>query len=247
MMRDLRGKKYWLVGASDGLGAALAQQMAAAGVDLVLSARRADALETIAAPLGALAVAMDVTDPDSVLRAGQHVGTVDGVVYLAAAYWPMRAQDWNGAHVLAMLDANLTGAVRVLDQVLPAMLARKTGHVVLTGSLAGFRGLSGAVGYGASKAGLMHLAETLHMDLRGSGVDVQLVNPGFIRTRLTDKNDFSMPQIMEPDDAAARMLAHMRGRGFALSYPSPFAWAFRLAQFLPASLYYRLFATGPRD
>lgn len=244
MMRQLQGKRYWLVGASDGLGAALAGRMAAAGADLVLSARRADALDAIAGPLNAQAVAMDVTDSGSVARAGAQVGAVDGVVYLAAAYWPMRAQEWRGEQVLAMLDANLTGAVRVLDQVLPGMLARKSGHVVLTGSLAGFRGLSGAVGYGASKSGLMHLAETLHMDLRGSGVDVQLVNPGFIRTRLTDKNDFSMPQIMEPDDAAARMLAHMRGRRFALSYPTPFAWAFRLAQFLPEGLYYRLFRTG---
>jgi NADP-dependent 3-hydroxy acid dehydrogenase YdfG len=243
-MRDWAGKRYWLVGASEGLGRALAQRMSAAGADLVLSARSADRLEELAASLPgrAEAVAMDVADPASVAAAGATVGAVDGLVYLAGLYWPMRAQDWDAAQVEAMCDVNFTGCARVLGQVVPAMVARDRGHVVLTGSLSGFRGLPGAVGYGASKAAVMSLAETMRADLKGTGVEVQLANPGFIRTRLTEKNDFSMPFLMEPEDAAARMFAHMNGRRFAANFPRGFGAVFRLSQFLPDWAYFRLFS-----
>src|SRR5690606_26065952 len=100
---------------------------------------------------------------------------------------------------------------RVLGQVVPGMVARDSGHIVLTGALSGFRGLPGVIGYGASKAGVMYLAEGMYGELRGTGVDVQLANPGFIKTRLTDKNDFSMPFIMPPEQAAQEMFEHMQG------------------------------------
>ncbi|TDA83195.1 SDR family NAD(P)-dependent oxidoreductase, partial [Halomonas marinisediminis] len=87
--------------------------------------------------------------------------------------------------VEAMCDINFTGAARCVGAVLPGMVARDAGHIVLTGSLSGFRGLPGASGYGPSKAGVMAMAEAMHCDLRKTGVDVQVANPGFIRTRLT--------------------------------------------------------------
>ncbi|OYU17371.1 MAG: short-chain dehydrogenase, partial [Rhodobacteraceae bacterium PARR1] len=166
---------------------------------------------------------------------------LDGVVFLAGVYWPTKAQDWDAKAVETMIDVNLTGCARVMAAVVPGMVARNRGHVVITGSLSGFRGLPGAIGYGASKAGCMSLAESMHCDLRGTGVRVQLANPGFIRTRLTDKNDFKMPQIMEPEAAAEIMFAHMDRGGFSRSFPTPFQWVFRLSQFLPDALYYRLF------
>lgn len=238
------GKRYWLVGASEGLGLALAQEMSRAGVDLVLSARSAarlqDACATLPGP--ALAVAMDVADAASVAAAVARVGEVDGLVFLAGVYWPMAAQKLDAEHLVAMCDVNFTGCARVIGAVLPGMVARGAGHVVITGSLSGFRGLPGAVGYSASKAGVMALAESLHADLRGSGVRVQLANPGFINTRLTEKNDFSMPFLMQPDAAAAAMFAHMNSGRFKVSFPTVFSWVFRLSQFLPDWAYYRLFA-----
>jgi short-subunit dehydrogenase len=113
---------------------------------------------------------------------------------------------------------------------------------VLTGSLSGFRGLPGANGYGPSKAGVMAMAETLYADLRGSGVTVQLANPGFIRTRLTAKNDFSMPFLMEPEQAAREMFELMQTDQFKSNFPTVFSWLFRLSQFLPDWAYYRIFA-----
>jgi short-subunit dehydrogenase len=116
--------------------------------------------------------------------------------------------------------------------------------VVIVGSLSGFRGLPGAIGYAASKAGVMALAESMQADLRRTGVTVQLANPGFIRTRLTDKNDFSMPFLMEPEAAARDIFEFMCTRRFSLSFPVPFAWVFRGSQFLPDWLYYRLFGAA---
>jgi NADP-dependent 3-hydroxy acid dehydrogenase YdfG len=245
-MRRFDGKRYWLVGASEGLGLALAEKLSAAGADLVLSARSADRLQAAAAalPRPAEAVPMDVADKASVTAAADRVGPVDGLVFLAAVYWPIRAQDWNAGQVEAMCDVNLTGAARVLGAVVPAMVARGSGHVVLTGSLAGFRGLPGAIGYCASKAGIMGLAESMHADLRGSGVDVQVANPGFIRTRLTDKNDFAMPFRMEPEAAAQEMFDLMRSARFKRSFPRLFSLLFRGGQFLPDALWYRMFARG---
>ena len=141
-----------------------------------------------------------------------------------------------------MADVNFTGAMRLMGVVVPRFVARDRGHIVLTGSLSGFRGLPGAAPYVASKAGVMALAESLHADLHRTGVQVQLVNPGFVKTRLTDKNDFKMPFIMEPDQAARLYFEHMTGDRFKRSFPTMFSWVFRGSQFLPDWLYYRLFA-----
>jgi NADP-dependent 3-hydroxy acid dehydrogenase YdfG len=243
-MRDWQGRRYWLVGASEGLGLALADKMSRAGVDLILSARSADRLAQAVATLPgpARAVTVDVGDTASVRAAAAEVGPIDGVVFLAGVYWPTRAQAWDADAVEAMCNVNLTGCARVLGAVMPAMIARGSGHVVITGSLSGFRGLPGAIGYCASKAGVMSLAESMYADLRGTGVDVQLANPGFIRTRLTDKNDFNMPFIMEPEAAAQAMFDHMNSDQFKTSFPTLFSWVFRLSQFLPDWAYYRIFA-----
>ena len=237
------GKRYWLIGASEGLGLALAQAMAAQGATVILSARNAERLAEACAKLPrATAVAVDVADAGSVAAAVAQVGAVDGVVFLAGVYWPMTAQSVDAAQLEAMCDVNFTGLARVVGAVLPAMVARGTGHLVITGSLSGFRGLPGALGYAASKAAVMVLAESLYADLRGSGVKVQLANPGFIRTRLTAKNDFSMPFLMDPEQAAAEMLTLMKSGRFKRSFPMVFSWVFRGSQFLPDWLYYRLFA-----
>ncbi len=241
-MRDWNGKRYWLVGASEGLGRALAERLSRAGAELVLSARSGDRLEALAADLPgrAQAVPCDVTDADSVAAAWERAGEVDGLIYLAGVYWPQAATEWDPGQVVKMAEVNFTGACRVLGHVVPAFTARDRGHIVLTGSLSGFRGLPNSVGYAASKAGVMVLAEGMHADLRGTGVQVQLVNPGFIRTRLTDKNDFRMPQIMEPEAAAAEVFDHISGDRFARHFPTALATALRGLNFLPDGLYYRI-------
>ncbi len=242
-MTDWQGKRWWLVGASEGLGRAVAEVMSRAGCDLILSARNADRLEELVATLPgrARALPLDVSDRAAVERAAADIGPLDGMVYLAGVYWPMKSGEWDNEKAETMADINFLGAQRCVGAVIGPMLAQGHGHIVLTGSLSGFRGLPGAIGYGASKAAVMYLAESLQADLRTSPIKVQLVNPGFIRTRLTDKNDFSMPFIMEPDAAAREFFDHMNTDGFKKSFPLLFSWLFRISQFMPDWLYYRLF------
>ena len=239
------GKRYWLVGASEGLGAALAHKLSSVGAEVILSARNAGKLASLAdeLPGRARVVPVDVRDRASVERAAQEAGEIDGMVFLAGVYWPIGAKDWNAEQIEMMADVNFTGATRVLGQCVPQMLARDAGHIVLTGSLSGFRGLPGAIGYAPSKAGVMALAESLRADLWRTGVRVQLANPGFIRTRLTDKNDFTMPFIMEPDAAAREIFELMCDESrFDKHFPWLFSCLFRVSRFLPNWLYYRVFA-----
>ena len=185
---------------------------------------------------------MDVADAASVQRAAVEIGPVAGMVFLAGVYWPMTAAKVDATALETMCNINFTGCSRVVAAVLPDMVARNCGHIVITGSLSGFRGLPGALGYSASKAGVMAMAESLYADLRGTGVKVQLANPGFIKTRLTEKNTFAMPFLMEPEAAAKAVLDHMATSRFKTSFPTVFSWLFRLSQFLPDWAYYRLFA-----
>jgi short-subunit dehydrogenase len=241
-MPDLAGRRYWLVGASEGLGRELAHALDAQGASLVLSARSADRLEALARDLrDGRALPMDVTDPKSVSDAAKNAQDIDGVIYNAGAYDPVSAKDWQPDAVRRMAEVNFVGALNVLAEVVPGFVTQGKGHIVLIGSLSGFRGLPGAIGYGASKAALMHLAENLRIDLRGTAICVQRINPGFINTRLTAKNDFTMPQIMEPEDAASQVLRAMKSGRFSTSFPAPFSWLFTLGQHLPLGLFHRLF------
>ena len=235
------GRTYWIAGASDGLGEGLAECLDAEGAELILSARRADRLAEVCGRLHrARALPMDATDPDSVRAACGSAGPVDGIIYCVGQYEPMRTQDWDPEESVRMADANFSGALRLLGNVVPRMAERGHGHVVLIGSLAGFTGLPGAIGYGASKAALMHLAENMQADLRGTGVSVQCINPGFIRTRLTARNSFAMPQIMTPREAARRVVAAMRRGRFSSCFPAPFAWLFILARLVPRAAVLRM-------
>lgn len=242
-MRDWAGKRYWIVGASEGLGRALAHRLSKVGAELILSARSEERLQELARELPGrtTVVPCDIADIESCKAAAAAAGEIDGLVFLAGVYWPMKAQDWDPDQVVQMFDINLTGAARVLGQVVPGMLVRNAGHIVLTGSLSAYRGLPGTVGYAASKAGILSLAESMHCDLRRSGVEVQVANPGFIRTQMTAKNDFAMPGIMDPDEAARRIFEFMCGDQFKLSFPAPVSWVLRLTQFLPDWLYYPIF------
>ena len=242
-MKDWQGKRYWIVGASEGLGREVAFCLSRAGAELVVSARSEDRLQDLVEDLPGKAsyVTVDVTDRAAVEKAALEVGQIDGVVYLAGVYWPMKSQEWDNEKADMMGEVNFLGASRVVGSVIRDMVARDAGHIVLVGSLSGFRGLPGAIGYSASKAGMMALAESMQADLRNTGVQVQLVNPGFIKTRLTDKNDFKMPFIMEPQEAAKEVFEHMTTDVFKKSFPMMFSWVFRLSQFMPDWIYYRLF------
>ncbi|WP_120501917.1 SDR family oxidoreductase [Roseovarius sp. EL26] len=239
-MSKFAGKTYWLVGASEGLGRALAKELSDAGAYLVLSARNAERLDELSSALqNTRALPLDVTDHEAVRAAAGTVGEIDGVIYNAGAYEPMSTAHWDTQAAIKMCSVNYTGALHVLGECLPRFLARGKGDITLIGSLAGYRGLPAAIGYGPSKAALISLAETMRHDLKGTGIIVRIVNPGFIKTRLTNKNGFHMPMLMTPERAARHVLRTMKLRRFRTDFPAPFSWFIRLLNYLPDYIIYR--------
>lgn len=242
-MTEWQGKKYWIVGASEGLGRALAHQLSRVGAEVIVSARSEDRLKSLVDDLPGKAsyVTVDVADRNAVEAAYAQIGHIDGMVYLAGVYWPMESGEWDNEKADTMAEVNYLGASRCVGAVIGDMVARDAGHVVLTSSLTAYRGLPGTIGYTASKAAILSLAECMFADLRKTNVKVQVAMPGFIKTRLTDKNDFKMPGLMEPEQAAREMFELMNGDGFKKAFPGWFSLVFRGAQFLPDWAYYGLF------
>ncbi|MDX1923014.1 MAG: SDR family NAD(P)-dependent oxidoreductase [Alphaproteobacteria bacterium] len=244
----MRGKKIWLIGASEGIGKCLAEALAKEGAMLAVSARQADKLDALAQTISALALPADVQNMSSLASAYEALrrtwGMPDIVIYNAGYYEPMTAQQFNLAEAEKMQDINFNGCMRMLSHVLPDFIKGNKGHLVLVGSIAAYRGLPGAIGYGASKAALLHLAENLAVDLYGSGVKVQVVSPGFVRTRLTAKNNFHMPGIIEPERAAREIISGMKGNAFEIRFPFVFPTVLRWLSFLPAKLYFAIVRDG---
>lgn len=239
------GKRIWLIGASEGIGRALALALAEQGARLIASARQEDRLAQLLGELsgeGHVACAVDVTSEASIENAWRSFAGAlpDIILYNAGTYRPMDAQHMELAAVESMIDVNLRGAVRVVAQALPAFVQQGSGHIVLVGSVAGYRGLPSAIGYGASKAGLLHFAENLRADLAGTGVTIQLVSPGFVRTRLTAKNSFKMPFLLSPEQAAQAIAHGLGKRGFEIHFPKAFTYAMKCLALLPYRLYFRL-------
>jgi len=247
-MTTWKGRRVWIVGASSGIGRATAQALLSQGAHLVLSARTESALkefqalhgnEAVATGGSIQVVALDVTDGTGVGAAARAVvagGPVDLVLYCAGHYRAQRATALDLPDMLQHLDVNYAGALRVLDAVLPPMLARGAGHISLVSSVAGFRGLPRSLAYGPTKAALNNLAESLYLDLHPLGIDVSIINPGFVQTPLTQQNDFPMPALLTPEQAAQHIVrGWARGR-FEMHFPRRFTAALRLLGSLPSSL-----------
>ena len=240
----LKGKKYWIIGASEGLGRELSIQLSNLGVNLIISARNETRLNELSSLTKAKVLALDVLDIDAIKQASKSAGIIDGIIYVAGDYTPLNSTTWNVEEVDKMIAVNFTGAAKVLGFIVPKFLKQNNGHIVMIGSLSGFRGLPNAIGYGASKAAMMHLAENIKADLYKTPIKIQLINPGFIKTRLTEKNNFKMPFIMSVEDAAKRVIIAMNSNRFQTNFPLIFSLLFRASNLLPAFIYFWLFSSN---
>lgn len=238
-MGAFTGKRIWIIGASDGIGAALASAFAAEGARLILSARNAAALRALVQDIGGEAVPLDLARPETLAAAvaAMQPGTLDAVICTAALYDPARVADLDPARAEDLVRVNLLGTLDVARLTPP--LIRDGGQLVLFGSVAGYIGLPGGQVYSATKAAVNNLAETLRIEL-APRLDVRLVCPGFVRSRLTAKNDFPMPAMIEPEEAAAAVLAGLRSRAFEIHFPKRFTYAMKLLRALPYWLSLRL-------
>jgi short-subunit dehydrogenase len=240
-----------ITGASSGIGAELTRQLAARGVAVGLTARRADRLGSLAGAIraagGTAAVAAaDAADREAtraaITRLGESLGPIDLLIANAGVGEECTAERFSAEALERMVRVNLLGAAYAIEAVLPGMLARGRGHLVGISSLAAYRGLPGSAGYGATKAGLSALLEGLRVELRGRGIAVTTVHPGFVRTPMTEGNGRPQPFLMEPEAASARILRGIAARRAEVNFPWPMAALLGAVRLLPNWSYDRLAA-----
>ena len=246
---DLNGKITWVVGASSGIGAALARELQSRGAKVAISARRKDELTEVAAGT-MLAVAADVTDAESLMAAASHIrdelGPIDLIV-LSAAYWKqMSASDWDTEIFNRHVQVNLVGMSNAIAAVLPQMLARRSGVIAGIASVAGYRGLAGSEAYGATKAAQINLLEALRIHVASSGVRVTTICPGFVRTDATAGNTFPMPFIIEADTAGRAICDGLERDRNEIVFPAPMAILMKAARLVPVGLWSTLLSRGSR-
>jgi NAD(P)-dependent dehydrogenase (short-subunit alcohol dehydrogenase family) len=245
------GRVAWLVGASTGIGRAVAARLHAAGARVVVSARGRAALDSfVQAHPGSEAIALDVTDREAMRGAAARIvathGRIDFVLFCAATYAEMRATAFDLDLALLHQQVNYVGALYLLDAVLPTLLAQaeaakqpgEAGHLSLVASVAGYRGLPKSLAYGPTKAALINLAQTLYLDLQPRGIGVSVVNPGFVETPLTAGNDFKMPALITADEAAHAMLEGWADGPFEIHFPKRFTRSLKALSHLSDGLYF---------
>ena len=247
-LQDWRGKRVWLVGASSGIGLACAKALQAAGAHVVISARELGALSDWARQSESEGkqlelYPLDVTDGLQVKYVTRQVaaqGAIDMLLYCAGHYRAQRATDFDLPDMLRHQEVNYNGLLRVLGEALPIMLQQGFGHISLVSSVAGWRGLPNGLAYGPTKAAMTNLAETLYMDLQDRGIGVSLISPGFVATPLTAQNNFQMPALLSPEQAAQAMLKGWAQGAFDIHFPKRFTLWLKLMRLMPYRLYFAL-------
>lgn len=250
-LTDWTGRVVWLVGASSGIGLAAAEQLHAHGATVVVSARNVAAIDAFeSSHEGSLGIALDATDRNAMARAVGRIvaafGRLDLALYCAGHYQPMRATGFDLDQMLLHDRVNYVGALYLLDAVLPVLIRQKSGHVSLVSSVAGYRGLPNSLAYGPTKAALINLAQTLYLDLQPLGIGVSVICPGFVETPLTARNDFKMPALIQPEEAARQMLAGWAQGDFEIHFPKRFTRILKALRHLGDRLYFKIVrrATG---
>lgn len=242
----------WITGGGTGLGRDLAVLMAREGWHITISGRRQKPLDETCklaegAPGQVDSVVCDVTDHAAVLTAVKTVeakAPLDLCVLNAGTYAPFKVTDFSPEPFRDTMEINYMGVINCLDAILPGLRERGRGHIVITASVAGYRGLPLAAPYGATKAALINLAESLKFDLDAMGIGVSVVNPGFVKTPLTAQNRFPMPFLMESGDAAQIMWSGIKDGRFEITFPKRLSWSLKLLRMLPYALYFPLARKG---
>jgi NAD(P)-dependent dehydrogenase (short-subunit alcohol dehydrogenase family) len=240
---DWKGQRVWIVGASAGIGAALARELLRRGARVAGTARNAEALaKVLGSSPETLVLPGDVTQPDAIAAVRDRIvaewGGIDVAVFMAGTYSAARAWDVPVEGARQEVEINLMGAFNGVATLLPQLLKQGRGALVLVSSVAGYRGLPNGLVYGATKSALINMAETLYLDLAPRGIAVYLVNPGFVRTPLTDKNTFKMPALIEPDEAARHIADGMEAGRFEIHFPKRFTGWLKLLEVLPYRWYF---------
>lgn len=236
----------WVTGASSGIGEALALRLARDGRQVAASARNGDALDALATRGGGRIAAfpLDVTDPAACARRVDEIEAAHGEIALAVlnagTHRTMSAEDFSVETARLLIEINLMGVINCLAPLLARMRTRGRGHIAVVASVAGYGGLPTAAAYGATKAALINMTEALKLDCDRLGIKLQLVNPGFVKTPLTDRNEFPMPFLMPVDAAVDALVGGLASDRFEIVFPRRFAILLKALNTLPYGLYFRI-------
>ncbi|MGB7431819.1 MAG: SDR family NAD(P)-dependent oxidoreductase [Ahrensia sp.] len=237
----------WITGASAGIGRELALQMARHGYKVVATARGEDKLNSLVEEASGLSGSIasapcDVTDREAMAAVIESIeashGPIRLAVFNAGNYWPTAGEALDIDAFRKTYEINMFGVLNGLVPVVEKMKAHGKGQVALVASVSGYTGLPAASAYGASKAAINNMAESLKFDFDKINIRIQVVNPGFIDTPLTEKNDFEMPSLMPVDKAVDRMIDGFERGGFEITFPRRFTYLLKVLRMMPHSLYF---------
>ncbi|MEE9315472.1 MAG: SDR family NAD(P)-dependent oxidoreductase [Rhizobiaceae bacterium] len=245
MVKQAPWKHVWITGGSSGLGEHTARLLAAEGCHVSISARSKDKLEAIASSSKNISAHVaDVTDLSKtkklVAELEKKFGPIDLCIFNAGVGFKETLNEFDAEIFRKTFDINVQGVVNAFDAILPRMIERKQGHISWVASVAGYGGLPGGVSYGASKAALIHMAETAKMGLDDKGIDFSVINPGFVRTAMTAPNKHPMPFLMEVEDAAEKIVKGLKAKKYEIAFPWQLVWVLKIVNHLPRWLYIKV-------
>ena len=242
----MKNETIWIIGAGSGIGAALAHKLDRQGTRLILSGRREDALIALNKDLTGdhIICPLDAGNSASVHNALHSVTTqaarIDRIINFAAVYTPGKFSEISEKDMEETVNINITGTLRIAKAVLPQLAKQGGGQLVLCGSVAGYCGLPASQPYAATKAAILNLAQSLYQEYRPQNIDIKLISPGFVKTEMTDKNDFAMPFIITAEQAAEYVLRGLEKRRFEIHFPRKFTILLKLLRILPYPIYFFL-------
>lgn len=234
----------WIIGGGSGIGAAVARLLAERGWTVAISGRRVEKLEAVAkSHTGIRPYPLDVTDGAAIAATIKQIagelGRIDLFIFGAAAWQPMEVGNYDFDKFANIVDTNYLGVIRVANPLLKQMEAQGGGHFAVIASVAGYFGLPRSAAYSSTKAGLINLLETMRSELAPKKIVVRMIAPGFVKSELTDKNDFPMPFLMETDDAAKRIVDGLtQSDRFEIAFPKRMVWLMKTIRWLPYPVFF---------
>ncbi len=235
-------KKVWITGASSGIGKAVAEKFAKEGWKVAISARRREILEEMSNNDKIFSYPLDVTNQDQVNNTFNKIiedfGGLDLCIFSSGTYDPKNEKSIDVDKIKNVINVNFIGVVNCVKSVEKNFKQKKSGQISIVSSIAGYRGLPNSSGYGPSKAALTNFAESIYFDFKKFNVNVSIISPGFIKTPLTDKNEFSMPFLETPEFAAKKIYNGLtKNKSFEIHFPKPLTLLLKFFRILPYKIY----------
>jgi len=247
---EIRNKLIWVTGASSGIGRAVCLKLASKGADLVITARDQDRLAALKEELLPLGVSVllapgDVCDLERMKSIANEHSAIDILIANAGDYVPSEIDCFNSGQYKSLMDVNYGGLLHCMEAVIPEMIKRGSGVICGVSSVVGYRGIPKAAAYGASKAAMSYFLESARFDLEPHGIKVTVISPGFVKTPLTDKNEFKMPFLVSPEFAANKIVTGIENERLEIHFPWQLSWICKFFRVLPYRLYHFLLSKSP--